>query len=124
MKERAKALFKEAIKNVNEANEELCRPEEDVVSILVCKKSQLAVNDFLRGYLLQQGVEPKIDMTLEDLYNGCLAINPNFKKVELSNFDCKSVNINSKDCNNVSKVNECYNTALKLDTFLRKEKVI
>tara|TARA_R110000787_G_scaffold17143_3_gene54115 strand:+ start:13472 stop:13846 length:375 start_codon:yes stop_codon:yes gene_type:complete len=124
MKERAKALFKEAIKNVSEANEELCRPQEDVVSIMVCKKSQLAVNDFLRGFLLQQGVEPKIDMTLEELYKGCLTINPNFKKVDLTNFDCRSVNMNSKDCNDVSKVSECFITASNLDTFLREEKVI
>ncbi len=124
MKERAKALFKEAVKNVSEANEELCRPEEDVVSIMVCKKSQLAVNDFLRGFLLQHGVESKTDMTLEGLYKKCLTLNPNFKKVDITNFDCKSVNMNSKDCNNVSKVNECYTTALKLDTFLREEKVI
>ncbi len=124
MKERAKALFKEAIKNVSEANEELCRPEEDVVSILVCKKSQRAVNDFLKGYLLQNDVEPKINMTLKELYNECLTINPNFKKVELSSFGCNSVNINSKDCNNVSKVNECYNSASNLDSFLREENVI
>ena len=124
MKERAIALFKEAVKKVNEANEELCRPEEDVVSIMVCKKSQRAVDNFLRGYLLQQGVEPKIDMTLEELYKGCLTINPNFKKVDLTNFDCRSVNIDSKDCNDVSKVNGCYKSALNLDAFLRKEKVI
>lgn len=126
MKERAQALLKEAVKEVNEANEELCRPEEDVVSIMVCKKSQRAVNNFLRGFLLQNGVESKIDMTLEQLYRDCLAINPNFKKVDFSNFDCRSLNLNIdfKDCSDVSKVNGCFIIASKLDTFLREEKVI
>ena len=52
MKNRARALFKDAINKVKEADEELCRPEEDVVSILVCKKSQRASESFLKGYLL------------------------------------------------------------------------
>lgn len=124
MKNRANKLFIEAVKSVYEANEELCRPEEDVVSILVCKKAQLATNNFLKGYLLRNGIEPKNDITLSQLYQECLAINPNFKKIDLSNFDCRSVNLETKDCNDVTKVSGCHITATKLENFLREEKVI
>ena len=79
MKNRARALFSEAVKNINEANDELCRPEEDVVSVLVCKKAQRATDNFLRGFLLDHGVEPKNENTLNDLYLECKKAKPQFK---------------------------------------------
>lgn len=124
MKNRAKALFNEAVKKVSEANEELCRPEEDVVSVMVCKKAQRATNNFLRGFLLHQGLEPRINMTLEELYQQCIATNPNFSLVELSSFDCRFHQLDSKQCNEVAKVNSCLETASKLGSFLKEEKVI
>ena len=37
MNDQANKLFDEAIEKLKEANEELCRPEEDIVSFVVCK---------------------------------------------------------------------------------------
>ena len=37
MEVKATVLFDEAIQKLKEANDELCRPEEDVVTSLVCK---------------------------------------------------------------------------------------
>jgi len=124
MKDRAEALLKEAIKKVGEANEELCRPEEDVVSVLVCKKAQRAAENFLRGYLLQKDKEPGIEKTLDELLQQCIAINPKFNNVDLSNFDCRSVKLDTHQCNEVSKVSGCFVSASNLETFLRDEKVI
>jgi len=124
MKERAQALFKEAIKKIDEANEELCRPEEDVVTVLVCKKAQRATENFLRGFLLQNSVEPNINSTLDELYHQCIDINPNFSLVDLSNFECRLLQLDSQQCNSLSKVNGCIKTASKLDAFLRDENVI
>ena len=124
MKERAQALFKEAVKKVSEANEELCRPEEDVVTVLVCKKAQRATENFLRGFLLQNNVEPGLNRTLDELYNQCIDINPNFSLVDLSNFECRILQLDSQQCNSLSKVNGCIETASKLDAFLRDENVI
>lgn len=124
MKNRARALFSEAVKNVNEAGEELCRPEEDVVSVLVCKKAQRATENFLRGFLLDNGVEPNNHNTLNDLYKQCKKLNPNFSKVNLSSFNCLSDKLDSKSCNELSKVNGCYTTANNIDTFLRQEKIL
>jgi len=124
MKNRARALFKDAINKVKEANNELCRPEEDVVSFSVCKKSQRATENFLKGFLLQNGVEPNRFNSLEELYNQCKIINKNFKKFDLSNFKCKSDHLDAKHCDEISKVNNCYTTADNLDNFLRQEKII
>jgi HEPN domain-containing protein len=124
MKDRAEALLKEAVKKIGEANEELCRPEEDVVSVMVCKKAQRATENFLRGFLLKNNVEPGIEKTLDELLEKCLTINPNFSKVDLSHFDCRSAKLSSRQCNEVSKVSSCFVSASNLETFLRDEKVI
>ena len=123
MKNRARALFKDAINKVREANEELCRPEEDVVSVLVCKKSQRATENFLKGYLLHNGIDPSESNTLEDLYDQCKSFNKNFKKIDMSSFECKALDLDVKQCNEISKVNKCYTTADNLDTFLRDEQI-
>ena len=124
MKDRAKALFNEAVKMVSEANEELCRPEEDVVTVLVCKKAQRASENFLRGFLLQNNMEPDMNMTLDALYQQCMDINPNFSLVDLTSFECRTLRLDSQQCNSLSKVKGCIKTASKLDNFLREEKVI
>ena len=123
MKNRARALFKEAVKKVSEANEELCRPEEDVVAVLVCKKAQRATENFLRGFLLQNNVEPGLNKTLDGLYHQCVDINPNFSLVDLSSFECRLLQLDSQQCNSLSKVNGCLETATKLEAFLREEKM-
>ena len=51
MKKKADKSFKLAIDKLNEANDELLRPNEDVVSYMVCKNSQYAIENYLRGYL-------------------------------------------------------------------------
>ena len=124
MNDKAKKLFDDAIEKLNEANEELFRPEEDIVSMVVCKNSQFAVENYLKGFLLQNGVDPSNFKTIDSLYEKCKSINKNFEKVNLSDFECKSHKLDSRYCNDVSKVSSCFDIADSLDTFLRKEQVI
>jgi len=124
MNDKAKKLFDDAIEKLNEANEELFRPEEDIVSMVVCKNSQFAVENYLKGFLLQNGVDPENFKTIDSLYEKCKSINKNFKKVNLSDFECKSHKMDSRYCNEVSKVSNCFDIADSLDTFLRKEQII
>jgi HEPN domain-containing protein len=124
MNDKANKLFDDAIEKLNEANEELFRPEEDIVSFVVCKNSQFAVENFLKGFLLQNGVDPSNFKTIDSLYEKCKSINKNFEKVDLSDFECKSHKMDSRYCNEVSKVSNCFNIADSLDTFLRKEQII
>ncbi len=124
MNDKAKKLFDDAIEKLNEANEELFRPEEDIVSMVVCKNSQFAVENYLKGFLLQNGVDPSNFKTIDSLYEKCKLINKNFEKVNLTDFECKSHKLDSRYCNDVSKVSSCFDIADSLDTFLRKEQVI
>lgn len=125
METSAKKLFEEAVDKLNEANEELFRPKEDIVSYLVCKNSQRAIENFLKGYLLKNNIDPSNLKTIDSLYEQCVKINGKFKKVNLSEFQCKSSqNMDSRYCNEVSKVSNCFDMADDLDTFLRREKII
>jgi len=124
MKTEAYKLFDQAVHKLNEANKELFRPEEDVVTYSVCKNSQIAVINFLSGYLLNNGKDPSSYPTIESLYEQCKLINNKFEEIDLSDFGCQSHRLDSTYCNEVSKVQKCFEAADNLDTFLRREKMI
>jgi len=124
MKAKDNKFFDHAIEKLNEANQELYRPEEDMVSFLVCKNSQYAIENYLKGYLLQQGVEPGNYKTIDVLFEECKKFNKNFEKVNLSEFDCKAQSMDERNCNEIPKVSNCFKIAESLDNFLRTEKII
>jgi HEPN domain-containing protein len=124
MENKAKILFDEALMKLGEANEELCRPEEDVVTFLVCKNSQIAIENYLKGYLFQNGIDANNFETIDALYKECLKVNSKFENINLSEFGCTSHQLDSSYCNEVAKVSRCFDAADQLDTFLRQEKVI
>ncbi len=124
MKEQAKENFTKAVKKLKEANEELFRPEEDVVSSLVCKNAQFVIENYLKGYLLQQNIDIKQYTTIEMLFEQCVKINPKFITIDLSNFQCKSHTFGDAFCNDVKKVNNCFDVADSIDTFFRQKNII
>ncbi|MFI1745086.1 HEPN domain-containing protein [Thalassobellus sediminis] len=124
MENDASKLFVNAAQKLNQANKELYKPEEDIVTYLVCKNSQYAIENYLKGYLLKNEVATSEDETIESLYKKCKKINKKFEKVSLTGFDCKALDLDSRYCNEISKVNNCFDIADSLDTFLRKEKII
>lgn len=124
METKAKNHFTTALEKLNEAKQEFYRPEEDMVSFLICKNSQHAIENYLKGYLLNNGMETEDCNTIDQLYKQCLQINKNFDKVDLSNFTCNRQDLNSKYCTSVPKVINCFDAAENLDSFLRKEKII
>jgi len=124
MRIKAKQLFDEAVEKLNEANEELFRPEEDIVTYSVCKNAQYAIENYLKGFLLEKGVNPIGYKTIDELFEQCKMINKNFEKIDLSDFECRSHKLDTRYCSQVSKVSNCFDVADSLDTFLRQEKII
>lgn len=124
MEENVRELFDTAIRKLKDANDELCRPEEDVVAFMVCKNSQIAIHNFLKGYLLQNGIETSSDATINDLYTKCKSVNDNFGKINLEGFDCIADSLESRYCSGTEKVSRCFDIADSLDAFLREEKII
>jgi len=124
MKTKANKLFFDAVEKLNEASEELFRPEEDVVSYSVCKNAQFAIENYLKGFLLKNGLDPSKFKTIDRLYEQCKTFNKKFENIDLTNLSCKSNEIDSRYCNDVKKVSNCFDIADNLDTFFRQEKII
>ncbi len=124
MKSRSKAFLDEAEKKLQEAKEEMFKPKEDMVSYSVCKKSQIAIENYLKGYLTKNHIEISQDETVATLFNKCVAFNKKFKEVDLSEISCRNHIIDSRYCSEIPKVAGCLDTADALDTYFRKNKII
>lgn len=124
MKDKAHEFFEEAIRKLRDANDELCRPEEDVVSALVCSNSHAAIESFLKGFLVLNSIEPRAEETIDGLYEQCRKLNNHFEEVHLSGFECRAHKDESRFGNKASKYTRCFDIADSLDTFLRRERII
>ncbi len=124
MKAKARVLFEEAYLKLREANNELCRPEEDVVASLVCSNAHVAIEKYLKGFLALNAIEPAEDATIDSLYRQCKAINNHFEAVHLSGFECNLHKDDSRFSNESSRFSRCFDIADSLDTFLRREKIL
>lgn len=124
MDEKSKNHFNTAKENLKDANEELFKPEEDVVSYLVCKNSQQAIENYLKGYLTLRGFETNENETLQSLLDRCKSLDSKFNQVDIETIDCKAHKMDSRYCQDVSKVSSCFDAADNLDTFLSKLKIL
>ena len=124
MKSRSEAFFIEATKNLQLAKKELFKPSEDIVTYSICKNSQFAIENFLKGFLTKNGAIIEKNETISTLYNKCLAIDENFKNIEMNAIGCKNHAIDSRYCSEINSVSACFDTADNVDTYLRKIKVL
>lgn len=124
MNERSKAFLNEASKNLDNAKGELFKPAEDLVSFSVCKNSQYAIENFLKGYVLKNNAEIEVKDTIASLYEKCVKIDPNFKNIEIKAISCKDRGIDSDYCTNLDKLSACLDTADNIDTYLRKKNLL
>ena len=121
---RSEAFFNEATKKLQLAKEELLKPAEDIVSFSVCKNSQFAIENFLKGILIKNDVKIDVNDTIGILYNKCLVVDQNLKDIEMSVIGCKDQAIDSRYCSEINSVSACFDTADDIDTYLRKRKLI
>jgi HEPN domain-containing protein len=124
MSARSDAFLNEAEKKLKLAKEELFKPEEDFVSYSVCKNSQFALENFLKGYLAKNNIKIEENETIESLYNKCVAFDVNFRSIDMSAIGCKGNSIDSRYCTEFNSVSACFDTADSVDTYLRKNKII
>lgn len=78
-----KITLKEAQEYYDSAQEELYRPEEDLLPYKVCRSSYKSVGNFLAAFLFHNGITVKNEMTLKFLLNSCIEINERFKELDL-----------------------------------------
>ncbi|MCK5814882.1 MAG: HEPN domain-containing protein [Flavobacteriaceae bacterium] len=124
MDKKQKTHFERAKEKLQLANNELFKPEEDVVSYSVCKNSQYAIEAYLKGYIKLSGFETHDNETIEGLLNRCIELDGKFRNIDLNVINCKKFKIDSRYCTDVSKVSSCFDAADSIDTLLRQMKVV
>ncbi len=119
MDEKTKNHFNTANEQLKKANEELYKPQEDVVNFLVCKNTLFAIENYLKGFLSQRGYETSNDDSLDILLERCKLIDKKFNRIDLSVIDCSSDHVNHTFCEDSNKVNACFQQADDLDNLLK-----
>jgi HEPN domain-containing protein len=124
MSTRSEAFLNKAITKLDLAKEELLKPAEDIVSFSVCKNSQFAIENFLKGFLIKNNVELDLTETISTLYQKCLNTDKNFKDIDINAIGCKGHAIDSRYCTEIDSVSACFETADNIDTYFRKNKIL
>jgi len=124
MSSRSNAFFKEAAKNLDFAKEELLKPAEDIVSFSVCKNSQFAIENYLKGFLVKNNIEFDVNATIAVLYEKCLNIDERFKDIDLNAIGCKNNAIDSRYCTEINSISACFDVADEIDTYLKKKELL
>ena len=124
MDQKAHDHFKKARRQMNKANEELYKPKEDVVSFLVCKNSLNAIENYLKGYLSKRGFDTKEADSLDLLLERCRLLDKKFNRIDLGVIECSAHPDHDRYCEDVEKVNSCFQTADQLENFLIKQGII
>ncbi len=81
--QKIKSTMSQADALLDAANEELCRPEEDVVPYMVCSNAYKSVGKYLTGYMMKYVIEIHNSMPLDTLLNLCKDVNPRFSELDL-----------------------------------------
>lgn len=124
MDTRSHVFFNKATNKLELAKEEIFKPLEDIVSYSVCKNSQFAIENFLKGFLIHNNVKIEATETIASLYEKCVAFDKDFQNIDISSIGCKKQPIDSRYCSEIDSVSACYDTADAIDTYLRKIKLI
>ena len=110
MNQKIKQSLWTAHESLRVAERELMRPNEDAVTLCACQCTRNSASEFLRSYLANKSSKPFDNYSLSGLKKQCEMIDPHFKAIDLSCFDCRNTAAGDCDksyCLAVDKVNEC-----------------
>ena len=83
--------LRDAIKKLENAKEELQRPEEDVMAYSICTQVRQSLNGMLRSYLSYKEIELDEKASLDSLFEQCKAHCQDFSHFKISQFICNAV---------------------------------
>jgi hypothetical protein len=101
-----KITLDEAHAYYDTAQEELYRPEEDLVPFMICRSAFKSTGNYLAAYLFHEGIDVKDSMPLEYLLEACLEKNSRFNELNLDLLfygNAHSVDIVNADIDTMNK---------------------
>ena len=109
--------LKMAYRDILNAESELNRPHEDVVTLSACQSVRNAMKQMMSVYLNVHEVAVSNDPSLNDLAELCIQSSPAFSAIDLSNIECKGIGhskCDGKYCLSIENVSCCLSAANKL----------
>ncbi len=99
---------------VESAREELMRADEDVITHEVCVNARRAIYNYLKAFLLQNGVEPSEPVTMYTLLGQCQALDARFELVTLEDLHCRFTANPENYCLTIEQVEDCLGIARQI----------
>lgn len=124
MDKKAEQFFSKGSRKLQEGNQELYKPEEDIVSLVICRSTIGSIENYLKGFLTLRGFDIEEDQTLADLMERCRMLDPKFHSIKIEEIDCRNAQDPDLHCEEIEKFGACYEVADQLDTLLRKKGII
>jgi hypothetical protein len=112
---------------INEANlllvsaeDELKKPQVEMMSLAVCQNAKLSMLMLLRAYLVKHKVEFSENANLVELYEKCRAYNPAFNTIDIQEMGCVDGTHCSMEeyCMHTNYVTDCVSKAKRIRTLL------
>ena len=100
------------------------KPEEDIVSLVVCRGTLGSIENYLKGFLALRGFETRNDENVGDLMERCRMLDKKFNGIRIEAIDCRNQTDSDLHCEEIEKLGACYQVADQLDTLMRKKGIL
>ena len=124
MDDKAKAHFTKGEEEFRRADREMYKPEEDIVSLVVCRGTLGSIENYLKGFLALRGFETRNDENVGDLMERCRMLDKKFNSIRIEAIDCRNQTGSDLHCEEIEKLGACYQVADQLDTLMRKKGIL
>jgi hypothetical protein len=115
-------LLETANKLIEDADREINRSSEDVVTYGVCHNTRNAISAYLNAFLMTHG-EPKQDLPPDKLLEKCAKLDGRFSEFDLSTILCKHETTTQNDCfcTDPKKVQDCLDVAMQIGRIVAEQ---
>jgi hypothetical protein len=116
--------LKIASQQLQNAENELNRPHEDVVTLSACQNVRNSMRDMMRLYLSARSIASDPNSSLSELMGSCIRANRAFIEVDISNIECKGLGhsqCDGKYCLAIENVACCLNAGKQVKNIVWKE---
>jgi len=124
MDDKAKKHFSRGENEFRQADREMYKPEEDIVSLVVCRSTLGSIENYLRGFLTLRGFETNDDETLGHLMKRCRMLDKKFNSIRIEEIDCRNEKDPDLHCEEIEKLGACYQVADRLDSLMREKGIL
>jgi hypothetical protein len=116
-----KQSLKDALDQIRIAEDEMNRPEEDMVILSACMGARKAISGLMSSYLTSIRNNDIGDKNLNDLLSLCKKSDPSFNSIELTGVVCSHMNTHECDgmyCLGEDRVSDCIKIANSLKAIV------